>query len=239
MYHGPGFESTEFQTRGNTCKTDSRLRADLKKYYLFPFYCFGGRIMTHSASAKHWGWLTGGAALGAVFFIAVLAVKPIGVSTQFVIFDAVIWDMVSNDLITADENAKSGYSSPNAYLNKSGGKYAKSARHPFNYSFVFVLAMILGGFLSFVLRKDRPDRSERAVPGVWRERFGDSHAKRYAWAFIGGLLSLYGSRLAGGCTSGHMMSGMMQTSISGYLFAAGAFLTAVPVSIMIYKKKGE
>jgi len=33
-----------------------------------------------------------------------------------------------------------------------------------------------------------------------------------------------------------MMSGMMQTSISGYLFALAAFAIAVPTAIIIYKK---
>ena len=47
---------------------------------------------------------------------------------------------------------------------------------------------------------------------------------------------LFGARLAGGCTSGHMMSGMMQTSLSGYLFAIGAFALAVPVAIYLYKE---
>jgi len=46
---------------------------------------------------------------------------------------------------------------------------------------------------------------------------------------------LIGARLAGGCTSGHMMSGMMQTSLSGYLFALGTFAVAVPVAILMYK----
>jgi hypothetical protein len=53
-------------------------------------------------------------------------------------------------------------------------------------------------------------------------------------AFIGGFLVLYGARLAGGCTSGHMMSGMMQTSVSGYLFAVGAFAAAIPAAILMY-----
>ncbi|WP_422158141.1 YeeE/YedE thiosulfate transporter family protein [Lentibacter algarum] len=48
---------------------------------------------------------------------------------------------------------------------------------------------------------------------------------------------LPGARLAGGCTSGHMMSGMMQTAVSGYLFAAGAFAAAVPVALMMYRKE--
>jgi hypothetical protein len=55
-------------------------------------------------------------------------------------------------------------------------------------------------------------------------------------AFLGGFIVLYGARLAGGCTSGHMMSGMMQTSLSGYVFAAGAFAAAVPTAMMMYKR---
>lgn len=75
------------------------------------------------------------------------------------------------------------------------------------------------------------------MPALWRANFGDgSLNKRYLVAFIGGFLVLYGARLAGGCTSGHMMSGMMQTAVSGYIFAAGAFAAAVPVAILMYKK---
>jgi len=50
---------------------------------------------------------------------------------------------------------------------------------------------------------------------------------------------LFGARLAGGCTSGNMMSGMMQTSLSGYLFAAGAFATAIPVAILIFNSNKQ
>ncbi|MCX8955661.1 YeeE/YedE thiosulfate transporter family protein, partial [Ruegeria sp. NA] len=52
----------------------------------------------------------------------------------------------------------------------------------------------------------------------------------------GGFVVLYGARLAGGCTSGHMMSGMMQTALSGYIFAAGAFAAAIPTAMLIYRK---
>ena len=60
---------------------------------------------------------------------------------------------------------------------------------------------------------------------------------RYLAVFLGGALVLFGARLAGGCTSGHMMSGMMQTSVSGYLFAIAAFAVAVPTAIIIYGRK--
>lgn len=183
-------------------------------------------------------WLQGGLLLGAVFLLAVAFVKPIGVSTQFVILDAIVWDLVDPNVIQEDESAKSGYASPNAYLNKSGGKYAKNAANPLNYSFVFVIAMMAGAFLSAMLGGDRPQGKERHMPNIWRANFGSSVATRYLAAFAGGFLVLFGARLAGGCTSGHMMSGMMQTSVSGYLFAAGLFATALPTALLIYRKGG-
>ena len=179
-------------------------------------------------------WKTGGVVLGLVFFLAVLLVKPIGVSTQFVILDAIVTDAVSPEFITQTDD---GYTSTNAYMAKSGGKYAGNAANPLNYSFVFVLAMALGAFLSAMARGGVP-AEERKLPAIWYANYGDTPMKRYAVAFLGGFIVLYGARLAGGCTSGHMMSGMMQTAISGYVFAAGAFAAAVPVAIMMYKQEG-
>lgn len=176
-------------------------------------------------------WRTGGLMLGLVFFAAVLLVKPIGVSTQFVILDGIVADAVNPGLVTPVDD---GFTSTNAYLAKSGGKYAKAVANPLNYGFVFVIAMIVGGFLS--ARMFGSDR-DRSVPELWKANFGDSPAKRYLAAFAGGFIALYGARLAGGCTSGHMMSGMMQTSLSGYIFALGAFAAAIPLSRALFKKE--
>ncbi len=66
-------------------------------------------------------WKAGGLLLGLVFFLAVLLVKPIGVSTQFVILNGILGDAVHAELVTQTED---GYTSTNAYLAKSGGKYA-------------------------------------------------------------------------------------------------------------------
>ena len=181
-------------------------------------------------------WRNGGVALGLVFLAAVLLVKPIGVSTQFVIFDGILWDAVNPSVVVENSEAKSGYSSPNAYLNKSGGSYAKNVANPVNYSFIFAVAMIGGAFLSGMLRGGVA-RAERAMPKIWRANFGDSPWKRYAAAFAAGFVVLYGARMAGGCTSGHMMSGMMQTAVSGYIFAAGAFLAGIPTAIYLYSKE--
>lgn len=181
-------------------------------------------------------WKAGGLLLGVVFFVAVLLVKPIGVSTQFVILDGILWDAVDTTVVVPSEEAKSGYASTNAYLDKSGGKYAKSVANPMNYGFVFVIAMMAGALISAVLRRGVP-KSERAMPAVWRANYGDSPWRRYGATFIAGFFVLFGARLAGGCTSGHMMSGMMQTSLSGYIFAAGAFLAGIPLAIYLFDRE--
>ena len=179
-------------------------------------------------------WKTGGVLLGVVFFLAVALVKPIGVSTQFVILDGILWDAASPEIVTQLDDGK--YTSENAYLAKSGGKYAKNVANPLNYSFVFVIAMMIGAGVSAYLRGGI-GAAEKSVPEIWRKSLGDGVALRYAAAFVGGFIVLYGARLAGGCTSGHMMSGMMQTALSGYIFAAGAFAAAIPVALMLYKRE--
>jgi uncharacterized membrane protein YedE/YeeE len=188
--------------------------------------------MTTKESYMTLDWKIGGVLLGLVFFAAVLLVKPIGVSTQFVILNGIIADTVQSDFITQTED---GYTSTNAYMAKSGGKYAKNAANPLNYSFIFVLAMALGAFASSILRGG-VSRAERSVPEIWHANYGNTPLRRYIVAFLGGFVVLYGARLAGGCTSGHMMSGMMQTSLSGYIFAAGVFLAAIPTAMMLYEK---
>ena len=182
-------------------------------------------------------WLQGGLLLGAVFLLAVALVKPIGVSTQFVILDAIVWDWINPDIVKEVPESKTGYGSPNAYLNKSGGKYAKNAANPLNYSFIFVIGLAFGAFLSAMLGGDRPAGRQYSMPEIWASNFGTNPWIRFLVAFIAGFLVLFGARLAGGCTSGHMMSGMMQTSVSGYLFAAALFVSAIPTAILMFPKR--
>ncbi|HIP45177.1 MAG TPA: hypothetical protein EYG93_07620 [Sulfurospirillum arcachonense] len=186
---------------------------------------------------REWDWKISGVALGLIFLVTVMVVKPIGVSTQFVILDGIFWKSVSSELIVKDDKSKTGYASSNAYLNKSSGKYAQNVDNPLNYSFVFVIAMIMGGFISAKFTKNKDEEDDGVLPQVWKDTIGNSTTKRYIIVFIGGVLVLYGARMAGGCSSGHMMSGMMQTSISGYLFAIATFISSVPTAMYFFSKK--
>jgi hypothetical protein len=192
-----------------------------------------GGMMDNLIKQKQWKWLTGGIALGVVFLIAVVFVKPIGVSTQFVIFDGIIWNFFK-DLVVKDSTTGS-YLSSNPYIHK----YVNNIMNPINYSFIFVLSMIVGGYFANKFQNKEKGKEDMVSPKVWKDKFGDSNKKRYLASFFSGIFVLFGARLAGGCTSGHMMSGMMQTSLSGYLFTLGTFIVAVPVAIFLYKKEGE
>jgi len=200
----------------------------------------------------YWNWKIGGLALGGVFFVVAAVVKPIGgvffvvaavvkpigVSTQYVILDGILARSVKPTLIQQDTDAKNGHKSTNAYLDKSGGKYAKSIAHPLNYGFIFALSMIGGGMVGRFLHGGNRSSKPARLPVCHQDRFGDRPAIRYLLAFLGGVVVLWGARLAGGCSSGHMMSGIMQTSLSGYVFTFGVFATAVPTAILLYRKGG-
>lgn len=177
-------------------------------------------------------WIKKGFALGGIFFLAVLLVKPIGVSTQFSVLSGIFHSALDEAVITENDSRSSGYESTNAYYDKSEGKLAKAIENPWNYDFVFVLAIPVGAYLAYASNDKRKRLQMSDVgqnPNVpdYRESFW----RRYIPAFLGGFIILYGARMADGCTSGHMMSGMMQGSVSGYIFAAAAFAVAIPVAI--------
>lgn len=60
---------------------------------------------------------------------------------------------------------------------------------------------------------------------------GQPVAGRRKWmAFVGGFLLLFGARLAGGCTSGHIITGMTQLATASFLFAAAVFAVGIPAA---------
>lgn len=72
------------------------------------------------------------------------------------------------------------------------------------------------------------------VPAAWAERFGDGAGLRQAAAFAGGAVMAFGARLAGGCTSGHGISGTMQLSVGSWVALACFFIGGAIVARGIY-----
>lgn len=101
------------------------------------------------------------------------------------------------------------------------------------WQWMFVVGIFVGALVSAVTSGSF---RLQAVPDMWAEHFGaKSTAKRAAVAFIGGLILMFGARLAGGCPSGHGLSGTMQLSVSGYIALVCFFAGGVFVARQLYK----
>lgn len=96
---------------------------------------------------------------------------------------------------------------------------------------MLVLGVFVGALLSSAVSGDC---TSEPVPDMWRERFGGSIPVRLAAAFFAGALMLFGARLAGGCTSGHGISGNAQLAISSLVFTVAFFATAAVTAMSLY-----
>jgi uncharacterized membrane protein YedE/YeeE len=167
-------------------------------------------------------WKVAGVALGLLLIFATAMVKPLGVSTQYVVTDAIVL-----------HSAAPGLAESNEYLNK----YGVQTDWGIGYGWMLVLGMFVGGGLSAYFTRRFRSREQSSIPSMWRSEFGESTPRRMTHAFIGGALLLFGARLAGGCTSGHMISGISQLTIGSFIFGISIFASGIITARMLYKKR--
>lgn len=170
---------------------------------------------------KH--WILKGIFLGSIFFISILLVKPIGISTQFSVVTGMIQKLFQHNIVYVD--GKNYYSLVD-YYNQDG--IAKNIMIPFNYGIVFAIGLFLGGMLGRAVFRKKGEFIEK-------EKMLEKDRISNFKLFLGGVFLLFGARMAGGCTSGHMMSGVMQLSISSIIFTIVLF----PIAIIVAKRIGE
>lgn len=113
----------------------------------------------------------------------------------------------------------------------AGNEYFTKEKVQVDWQFMVVLGIFLGALVSSVT--DRSFKKEW-VPPSWMERFGPSGRKRAVWAVLGGIVAMFGARMADGCPSGHGLSGLMQLSLSGMLALAFFFGVGVLVAHFVY-----
>jgi uncharacterized membrane protein YedE/YeeE len=113
--------------------------------------------------------------------------------------------------------------------------YLKEIRNAGAWEGVMLFGMLLGGFVTSVFLT----KSFRIsfIPTGWKKYKNTSVLSRMVWSFLSGFIMIIGARLAGGCTSGHFLSGMSQMAISAMIFGGVVMVTLIITGKLFYHTK--
>ena len=148
---------------------------------------------------KDFKWLYAGIALAilnSIMFLTATTNKPIGASTAFPYTADLLTGTIQNNYF--------------AKIESSG-----------NWGLIFLAGAFLAGLIISLIKKEF---KIILIHSNWEKHKGPSPIKRIIWSFIGGFVLIMGARMAGGCTSGHILSGGMQLAISSLLFSVFAII---------------
>ncbi len=154
-----------------------------------------------------------GAGIGVLVLISfIFSNRPIGCSTAYVRASGLGEELFKGEKVESNEYYKK-------FIPKIG------------WEVVLLAGVVLGALISsrlsgsFVLE---------TVPELWKTGFGSSFLLRAIVAILGGLLLGFGARMAGGCTSGHGISGTLQLAVSSWLALLCFFLGGFGVAYLLY-----
>lgn len=149
-------------------------------------------------------WVVFGVLFGLLGAAAIALYGPIGVSATY--------PRAAGEVLGA---VAPSWAAQSSYLQQLGGLLRPET--------MLVVGLLAGGLGAAWFGRRRGERRE-TEPVHASER---SARSRLLHAFVGGFLLLFGARLAGGCTSGHVISGILQLSVSGLVFGAGVFASGI------------
>lgn len=112
-------------------------------------------------------------------------------------------------------------------------KYFRDNPPKFGWGMVLIIGMLLGATAAAITGDEF---TPRFLPEMWVDRFGEeTYLLRGLTAFAGGLFMAFGARLAGGCTSGHGISGTMQLSVGSWIAATCFFIGGIATAFLLYR----
>jgi hypothetical protein len=100
-----------------------------------------------------------------------------------------------------------------------------------DWGWMFVVGIAVG---SFIAAKLSGDFQLVLVPDFWQQQFGSSNLLRWSAALIGGVFIGFGARWAGGCTSGHGISGTLQLSVISWITFMFFFIGGAVSAFILY-----
>jgi uncharacterized membrane protein YedE/YeeE len=164
-----------------------------------------------------WSPYAVGIGIGLISCVAfVLSDKPIGCSTAFARTSGILEKLVRGDRVR--EMA-----------------YYRQFAPEIDWEWMLVVGVFLGAMTSAWMSGEL---QLEWVPTLWAANFGPEHLPRLVTAFFGGVIMGFGARWAGGCTSGHGISGTLQLAVSGWLAVAAFFLSGGIAAYLSYSLGG-
>lgn len=162
-------------------------------------------LILHHLTPLHWA-LAGAGIAGITLILLFVGNRRLGISTAFE-------DVCSLAL-------------PYPYFSRSAVQRGRSWRLP------FVLGLVLGGFLSAVIGGGWTPTWQL---GLFDQAIGVGPSGKLAWMFVGGLFIGFGTRLAGGCTSGHGIFGLSNLERSSFVTTLAFMGSGVVTTQIIYR----
>ena len=161
-----------------------------------------------------------GGALGLLNTFAFASVKRgLGVTTAFESTAALTGRRIAPDAMNV-----------NTYI-------AKREETPkIDWESLLVVGVLAGSYLA---ARGASERTTTVVSPVWARRFGSNPWTRYAGAFAGGAVMMFGARMAKGCTSGHAITGTSQLAVSSWVFSPLMFAAAAVVARSLFGKEAR
>ena len=162
-------------------------------------------LILHGLTPIHWA-LAGAGIASVTLTLLFVANRRLGISTSFE-------DLCSFALATP-------------YFQRTAVISGRPWRLP------FAAGLVLGGFLSAVLAGGW---SPVWALGMFDRIIGFGPAGKLAWMFTGGLFIGFGTRLAGGCTSGHGVFGMSNFEWPSFLTTASFMAAGIVTTQLVYR----
>ncbi|OGP55481.1 MAG: hypothetical protein A2162_09210 [Deltaproteobacteria bacterium RBG_13_52_11b] len=165
-------------------------------------------------SMERWSPYIAGTGIGLLSCLSfLLSDKPIGCSTAFSRTSGMI-----------ERLFRGGIVGEKAYYKK----FAPSI----DWEWMLVVGIFIGAFLSAQMSGQF---HWSWVPNLWAKAFGDVPSVRWIVSLAGGIIMGIGARWAGGCTSGHGISGTLQLAVSSWLAAISFFIGGILTAMIIYR----
>lgn len=138
--------------------------------------------------------------------------KALGTSTSFMKVGGMIYALFDKEEVRTNE-------------------YYKMKKPELDWGIMLIIGIVLGSLISASLSGDF---SLTALPSMWKSQVSRSIPIRFFSSIIGGIFLGLGARWAGGCTSGHGISGTSMLSVTSWAATIAFFVGGIISAFLIY-----